>query len=81
VIEPPSAWRIDDAEQPRHAADRGRQQDDDDERDDRSPDHLKVVAQNLDDAVVVQPTTGVAQSDDHARHDNARRSERCALAP
>ena len=55
AVEPPAAGRIDDAEQPRHPADGRRQQHDDDERDERSPDDLKVVAENVDDAVWCAP--------------------------
>ena len=52
AVQPPPAGRVDDAEQPRHAADRRRQQHDDDERDERAPDDLQVVVEGVEDAVV-----------------------------
>ena len=43
-VQPPAARRVDDAEPPRHPADRGREQHDDHEREQRAPDDLQVVA-------------------------------------
>ena len=52
AVQAAAAGRVDDAEHPRHAADRRRQQHDDDERDERTPDDLQVVAEDVDDAVL-----------------------------
>ena len=47
-VEPPRLRPVDDAEQPRHPADRGGQQQDDHERENRAPDHLEVVGERVD---------------------------------
>ena len=74
AVDPAAAGRIDDAEKARHPADRRRQQHHDDERDERTPDDLQVVAENVDDAVV-------RRGSKHQRHLSAVRGERFVPRP
>ena len=55
-----------DAEQPRHPADRRREQHHDDEGDERAPDDLQVVAENVEDVVVRRAE--VSRDGDDAHH-------------
>ena len=47
-VEPPPVRLVDDAEEPRHAADRGRERDHDHERDRRSVEHLGVLPEVIE---------------------------------
>jgi hypothetical protein len=52
LVHAPPAGHVDHAEPPRHPSDRGRQQDDDGEGDERSPDDLEVIGELVEDAEV-----------------------------
>jgi len=52
LIDAPPAGDVDHAEPARHPSDRGRQQDDDRESDERSPNDLEVIAELVEDAEV-----------------------------
>src|SRR5689334_22616919 len=48
AVQPTGLRPVDDAEQPRHASDCRREQNDDDERDERAPDHVQVMRERLE---------------------------------
>ena len=50
LVDAPPAGEVDDAEPPRHPSHRGREQDDDGERDERAPDDLEVIGELVEDA-------------------------------
>ena len=74
-VQAPPAGAVDDAQHSRHPADRRREQHDDDERDDRTPEDFEVIAEHVDDAVLRRyaehcATLALLAVDPPERHDS-----------